>query len=489
MRSTDYAKRKIPFIIFVGTEDSFYPLATVRATRDALAAQGFPAQLIEIPKHTHDYYGRAAEINRQAWNFLKQQELPAEPQYTRYRFTDAQKQTSERERTIEPTTPDAPPTGIRTAASASLKSNAVMPDAPECAPQPAPSPTARTSQIQTQNAQITTVLPQISQANTKAQSIGEGDVVRINTSLVTVPASVKDAKGKYVMNLRAEDFHLYEDGVEQKIAFFSPTDLTPGNKPFNVALLLDVSDSTKFQLQDIQDAAIAFVDQLQPDDRVIIVSFDREVRVLSEATNNRETLHRAIRRAQQGTGGTSLYNAVDMTIKQLLASVNGRKSVVLFTDGIDTTSLGANSVSNIRAAEESGALVYAVQYNTLEDAKRQLRGGVKQVYTDGPVIFSTPVQSEKSRRRAYDEAGIFLRLMAHNTGARFFYADDLKSLAQSFTRIAESLRQQYILGYYPQNTGQPGTRHALKVTTTQSKLSVQARTNYIFIPLHEAGQR
>ena len=193
------------------------------------------------------------------------------------------------------------------------------------------------------------------------EDVDAGDVIRVNTTLVTLPVSVMDRDGRYVPNLRKEDFRLWEDGVEQNVAFFSSVD-----KPFSVVLMLDTSGSTRFRLEDIQDAAITFVNQLRQDDRVMVVSFDDEVRVLTEFTNDRYRLRDAIRRTRPGDG-TKLYDAVDLVMNQRLNSVAGRKAIVLFTDGVDTTSRHASYSSNVRDAEELDALIYPVQYDTYVD--------------------------------------------------------------------------------------------------------------------------
>ncbi|PYS83602.1 MAG: hypothetical protein DMF70_06345 [Acidobacteria bacterium] len=128
----------------------------------------------------------------------------------------------------------------------------------------------------------------------------DDDVLRISTNLVTVPISVMDRQGRFVPDLNESQFHLFEDGVEQRIAFFESA-----AKPFTVALLLDTSDSTRFKLEDIEDAALAFVDQLRADDRVLVAAFDKRVTLLTEATSSRRVLHDAIRRAQTGGGRSS----------------------------------------------------------------------------------------------------------------------------------------------------------------------------------------
>ena len=133
-------------------------------------------------------------------------------------------------------------------------------------------------------------------------------------------------------NLTRRDFHVFENGVEQRIAYFATVD-----QPFTVVLLIDTSGSTHFKIEDMHSAAISFVNQLKEQDRVMVMSFDDSIRTLCEPTSDRDTLIQAIRRARTG-GGTRLYDAVHQVIRQKLKSISGRKAVVLFTDGVDTTS-------------------------------------------------------------------------------------------------------------------------------------------------------
>src|SRR5689334_6946237 len=202
---------------------------------------------------------------------------------------------------------------------------------------------------------------QADQAPAAPEEVDAGDVIKVNTSLVTIPVSVMDRDGRYVPNLQKEEFRIWEDGVEQEVAFFQSVD-----KPFSVVLMLDTSPSTQFRLEDIQDAAISFVNQLRNDDRVMVVSFNDNIRILSEFTTDRGKLERAIAHARTGDG-TRLYDAVDMVINQQLSRVQGRKAIVLFTDGVDTTSRRANFESNITDAQELDALIYTVQYDTSQD--------------------------------------------------------------------------------------------------------------------------
>src|SRR6185503_11727346 len=117
--------------------------------------------------------------------------------------------------------------------------------------------------------------------------------------------------------------------------------------------------------------AIAFIDQLRPDDRVMVVSFDEDIDVLAQPTNDRNLLRNAIRRTAHGDG-TRLYDAVDLVINQYLNRIEGRKAVVLFTDGVDTSSKRATFQSNVRDAEELDALIYPVQFDTFAE----MNGGI-----------------------------------------------------------------------------------------------------------------
>src|SRR3989442_6404864 len=155
--------------------------------------------------------------------------------------------------------------------------------------------------------------------NPPASQESQDDVVRVSTTLVTVTVNARDRHGKVVRDLQRGDLHLFEDGVEQEITYFDAPKGGPDDAwaaatlPLTVALLLDVSDSTEFKLDQIQKAAMAFIDQLEPDDRVLVIAFDKRVRVLAEATRDRAALRQAIARVQTG-GGTSLYMAIDTAI-------------------------------------------------------------------------------------------------------------------------------------------------------------------------------
>jgi VWFA-related protein len=318
-----------------------------------------------------------------------------------------------------------------------------------------------------------------------------GDVLRVDTSLVTVPVSVMDRSGKYIPSLGREDFHIFEDGVEQKISYFATVD-----QPFTVALLMDTSRSTNFKLEDIQNAAIAFIRQLKSEDRVMVVSFDDKINVLTKPTDDREVLINAIRRTRTG-GGTRLYDAVDQVIKQHLKGITGRKAIVLFTDGVDTTSRRATYESTIREAEELDALAYPVAYDT-SDAVGNGPGQSQRLPLPGGrggIIFGTPFPrwpmpgpgggrggrgGGGSNDEEYRRASAYLHDLADKTGGRYYRGDSLQNISEAFAQIAEELRRQYSLGYYPKTTAQNGQRRQIKVRVNQPNLAVSARDSYIY---------
>jgi VWFA-related protein len=329
------------------------------------------------------------------------------------------------------------------------------------------------------------------------EEVAENDVIRVNTTLVTIPVSVMDRDGRYAPNLRKEDFRLWEDGIEQNVAFFSSVD-----KPFSVVLVIDTSGSTRFKLEEIQDAAIAFINQLHADDRVMVVSFDDKIRVLTDFTSERYRLQNAIRQTRPGEG-TKLYDAVDMVINEKLDRISGRKAIVLFTDGVDTTSKRASYESTVRDAEELDALIYPVEYNTYSDmgGGSSWPGSRRAPSSGGGVLIDIlggvfgggrggrgggwpggGGGGPGTSRGDYERADRYLHELADRTGARLYNADSSQNLTNAFANVAEELRRQYSLGYYPKRPAQAGQRRQIKVRVDQPNLVVRTRDSYIFNP-------
>ena len=328
------------------------------------------------------------------------------------------------------------------------------------------------------------------------EEVEAGDVVRIDTSLVAVPVSVLDRQGRFIPGLRKEDFRVFENGVEQAIAYFEPSE-----KPFTVALLLDTSASTRFHLWEIREAAIAFAKQLRPQDRVLVVTFSDEVLLLTEATNDLEIVNAVIQTNANPGSATRLYDAVKLVIAERLNKIQGRKAIVLFTDGVDTASNLATYDGTLREAEELDALIYPIQYDTTDYLRAMQGGGSVSVVTTTrgnwpfggntstqtiPVTPSGGLQSVGATQDQYERANQYLHGMADRTGGRLYQANDRKQLDQAFSSIAEELRRQYSLGYYepPANDSAPGggqasDRRVISVRVNRPNVAVRARNSYL----------
>jgi Ca-activated chloride channel family protein len=291
--------------------------------------------------------------------------------------------------------------------------------------------------------------------------VDEGGVLRVSTSLITVPAIVMDRQGRYVGNLHKDDFRIYEDGVEQQLTYFASVE-----KPFTVALLLDVSGSTQFQLAQIREAANTFVGRLRPNDRLMVITFDGRINLLTEPASV-SAIRRGKLHIPAVTDGTVLYDAVDFALKRM-AGVSGRKAIVLMTDGVDQNSR-ISMKETVDGVGEQDVLIYTVRYNTLPQLPQRL----------------SRIQNEKARRKVqerlmkgYAVSEPYLRTLADKTGGRFYKADDLGDVAPAFEAITAELGVQYSLGYYPKNSKTASNERAIKVRVRYPGLVVRARDSY-----------
>ena len=332
---------------------------------------------------------------------------------------------------------------------------------------------------------------------TPAKEDDEDGIIKVETNLVTMPVSVLDRDGRFISGLRQQDFKVYENGIEQKVEYFQSVE-----QPFTVVLMIDVSPSTEFRIDEIQDAAISFVNQLRPGDRVMVVAFDEHLHVLSPVTGDRSQLRYAIQQARFGDG-TSLYEAVDNVIYRQLSQVQGRKAVVLFTDGVDTTSRRAGFDDTLRSTEELDALFYTIRYDTFDDMnagggypgggyprRRGGGGGIGGILggiLNGGWGMGYPGGGYPGRggggmggsQADYARGKRYLELLAQNTGGREFEAQSMSNVETAFSGIAEELRRQYSLGYYPDKVGQAGERRQIKIRVMRPNVVVRAKTSYI----------
>jgi VWFA-related protein len=333
----------------------------------------------------------------------------------------------------------------------------------------------------------------------------QDETVRLKTDLVSVTASVTDREGRAIRSLKAEDFVVYEDGIRQKISHFATTE-----EPFTLMLLLDISGSTREEIGLIKRAAKKFLEELRADDRVGVIAFSRDVEMVAEFSDSRARVESEIDRIASPKGdddyqftsktGTSLYDALYLAVEESpLKKVEGRKAIVCMSDGVDSTSL--KTYRDIQAlVEKSEASVYFLQLNTeeatmkgllkprtdpgyLNFSKSQLNRYFDEFDQDAPERALprealSPVLKREVNAALYELARRQAREMAERTGGRVYPVFALMDLAGVYKQVADELRSQYLIAYYPTNESRDGRWHAIRVEAAVKNATVRARSGY-----------
>jgi VWFA-related protein len=342
-----------------------------------------------------------------------------------------------------------------------------------------------------------------------ADEVDEGDVVRVETQLVSVPTVVTNNAGRPLAGLRAENFLLFENGQQQHIANFATTEA-----PFEIALLLDTSGSTRADVSLIREAASSFVDALRPGARVAIVGFNTavqgqnvaaKVEVLCKLTDDRKLLRTAIEHLGSSYG-TPFYDALERIADEVFhepprEEVRGRRAVVALTDGVDSTSESDFQTARSKLARSSVAS-YFIQVNTEDFVEDRL---LKDCQDDGRLTLSAKqlqryrqVFSPRARPEDYVDfcqMGQFERMqisrdlynlarremdeLAKASGGRNFLAASLQDARAAFALVATEIGTQYSLGYYPTNKTRDGKFRTIRVELQGAKdAQVRAREGY-----------
>lgn len=301
----------------------------------------------------------------------------------------------------------------------------------------------------------------------RAQGEPSDDIIRIDTNLISVPVIVSDRAGHYVPGLGVHDFKLYDNNVEQKISLFDAAE-----EPLNVVLLLDTSRSTQGVLGEIRNAARDFLKELRPQDRAMIISFDKDVHKLSALTSDRGVLEKAIKHTEVSKYfGTLLNDAVLETSKSVLQPVTGRKAIILLTDGEDGGSqIGAADL--LAYESEADAMIYSIYY----ESSLHSGGGGFRFPRLGGIFGRSDRRSQKPQERGTGAVD-FLTRLSEMTGGRF-YRSKATDLNKAFALVAAGLRHQYRLGFYPAKLAQDGSVHSLKVKVDRADAAVRSRRQY-----------
>jgi len=351
---------------------------------------------------------------------------------------------------------------------------------------------------------------QTTESKKNSDEVDEGDVVRVDTQLVSVPAVVTDGSGHPLSGLRPENFRIIEDGQPQTIANFGTAET-----PFEIALLLDTSGSTRDDVALIRSAANSFIEALRPGDRVGIVSFNMAqtaanpiatVEVLTPLTDDREKLRTAIENLG-ASQGTPYYDALERVADSFFREpprdeVRGRRAVVALTDGVDSASDSDFATAKVKLSR-AGIACYFIEVNTEDFVEDRL---MKDCRDDGQLSLSQK-QIERYRQLFFPKAreesfnsfcqmGPFERMsisrdlynlarremneLARVSGGRSFEAATLADAKAAFARVASDIGTLYSLGYYPTNKARDGKYRAirLEVRGVKDKAQVRARDGY-----------
>lgn len=250
--------------------------------------------------------------------------------------------------------------------------------------------------------------------------------IKVNTVLINVPVIVSDKSGRNIAGLKKENFAVFQDGEKQNIDFFADSEA-----PMSVAIVIDTSLSTSNVLGDIKAAARNFIKTFGSEDKGIIVSFDRKVSVINKLTSNQDELKKAISYASIAEeSGSRMHDALYQIMTKDFASVTGRKAIIVLTDGYVEGKIPRDKL--LDTLVESDTLVYPIFFQT----RRLLPVKVKTI-TMNELLKTPPVD--------------FLNTIALTTGGRV-YAAGATNFQEAFQKIADELKKQYVVGFYPKDS-------------------------------------
>ncbi|MBA3767333.1 MAG: VWA domain-containing protein [Acidobacteria bacterium] len=298
-------------------------------------------------------------------------------------------------------------------------------------------------------------------ASGSAQEVDEGDIVRVDTELVTLNVSVVGrGTNRGLANLTQKDFKLYEDGAEQEIAHFDSS-----AAPFNLVLLIDLSGSTHEVVNIIRNAALRFITAARPADRIAVVTFANAPVIVSRLTNDREALRRRINSIEEPRGSTKVYDSIAYTMDEVLkdAGPSRRNAIVLMSDGLDST------LPNVTGDGST------IEYRELLGRIQELDGVLYSLWlnTEYPALSDLDVQPE-----TVDLAHDRMKEMAEAGGGMFYEVEKLEDLAGAYERVVADLGTVYSLGYRPTNRARDGKWRAIRVAVARPDAVARGKRGY-----------
>jgi VWFA-related protein len=312
--------------------------------------------------------------------------------------------------------------------------------------------------------------------------------ISVDVKVVNVLASVHDKHGAVVRYLNKDDFVLEEDGHPQDIRYFThESDL-----PLTLGLLVDTSLSQRRVLDQERSASYRFLDQMlrESKDTAFVIHFDFEVELLQDLTSSRQKLEAALgllqppdltrvtsggqpgQRRRFGGGGTLLYDAVYLAADELMKKQQGRKALIILSDGVDTGSR-LSLATAIEAAQRADTIVYSILFK--DDEAYGHRGGFSFPGGGG---MGRHGRGQRFPQQSLPDGKKTLEQISKHTGARLFEVSKKQPIEEIYRQIQEELRSQYSLGYTPDKATSRIGYHKIHLATKQKDLSVQAREGY-----------
>ena len=296
---------------------------------------------------------------------------------------------------------------------------------------------------------------------TSPQEVDEGDVVRVDTELVTLNVSVIDrGTNRGLKGLTENNFKLFEDGKQQQIAHFESA-----NAPFNLVLLIDLSTSTQEKIGLIREAALRFVNAARPADRIGIITFANTFVVVSPPTTDREALRERINAIQQPKGSTKLYDALAFTMDEVAkqSKDSRRNAIILMSDGLDST------LPNVSGEGSK------LDYKELLSRVREFDGVLYTLWLD---TTYEPLSDLDIQDETFDLAYDRMQELAEAGGGLFYEVEKLEDLADAYERVVADLGTVYSLSYRPTNRVRDGRWRAIRVTLTQPNAVARGKRGY-----------
>jgi VWFA-related protein len=306
-----------------------------------------------------------------------------------------------------------------------------------------------------------------------SQEIEDDEVIKVSTTEVLLPVTVRDAAGRLVTTLERKDFQVWEDGREQPLS-----DLRLRRVPVDVLLMVDASSSVASRLEDFRRAVEEFVALLAPDDRVSLLKFDDRVELLQDWTASRVQLRRSLRRVTPGMF-TRFHDALYLAAREQFKDARRRHAVVVLTDGIDSGRGHASLEMALAALLEAGASVYAISNTEIERARKR---------AELDTLQSEPLSTQRFNQLRIGDLRESLRVLGASernlanlteaTGGRLFKPQSFAALDSVYAEVAEELRHQYALYYMPLDKTRDGKFRRVQVKTSDPALRLTARIGY-----------